>query len=97
MFYILFYKSVDNYFARRAEFRDAHLNYADDYVKRGELILGGALEEPVDSAVLVFKGESISIVEEFAKNDPYVINGLIVEWIVRPWNVAVGDSRFLKK
>jgi len=95
MYYILTYKTVENYVERRAEFRDAHLKYADEYVKRGELILGGALEEPVDSAVLVFKGESTSIAEDFAKNDPYVKNGLIVEWTVRPWNVVVGDSRFL--
>ncbi|OGU13031.1 MAG: hypothetical protein A2X61_03450 [Ignavibacteria bacterium GWB2_35_12] len=92
MHYILFYKTVDNYVQRRAEFRDAHLKYANEFVKRGELVLGGALEEPLDSAILVFKGESQSVAEEFAKNDPYVKNRLIVEWTVRPWNVVVGSK-----
>jgi uncharacterized protein YciI len=90
MYYILFYKTVDNYVEKRAEFRDEHLKYASEFLKRRELILGGALEDPVDSAVLIFKGESPSVAEEFARNDPYVKNGLITEWSVRKWNVVVG-------
>jgi hypothetical protein len=52
--------------------------------------MAGALAEPADNAVLVFKGDKPSIAEEFAKNDPYVINGLITEWKVRPWTVVIG-------
>ncbi|TAL68096.1 MAG: hypothetical protein EPN82_11895 [Bacteroidetes bacterium] len=92
MYYVLNYKTVDNYVAMRAQFRDQHLNYAAEFVKRGELVLGGALEEPVDSAVLIFKGESPAVAKEFAKNDPYVKNGLIVEWTVRKWNVVLGSK-----
>ena len=33
-----------------------------------------------------------TIAEEFAKNDPYVKNGLITEWSVRPWTVVVGGK-----
>jgi len=32
-------------------------------------------------------------VENFARNDPYVTAGLIVEWSVRPWTVAKGGDR----
>ncbi|MBI5324967.1 MAG: YciI family protein [Ignavibacteriae bacterium] len=92
MYYILTYKTVDQYVARRDQFRDAHLSYAAEYVKRGELLLGGALDEPVDSAVLIFQGETPSVAEEFAKNDPYVRNGLITQWTVRKWNVVVGSK-----
>ena len=49
-----------------------------------------ALAEPADSAVLVFKGEKPRVAEEFARNDPYVKNGLILEWKVRPWTVVIG-------
>jgi uncharacterized protein YciI len=52
--------------------------------------MAGALAEPADSALLVFKGESPRVAEAFAKNDPYVKNGLIVEWKVRPWTVVIG-------
>jgi uncharacterized protein len=90
MYYILFYKTVKDYIERRAPLRDAHLAYANASHARGELYIAGALAEPADSAVLVFKGENPSVAEEFAKNDPYVLNGLILEWSVRPWNVVIG-------
>jgi uncharacterized protein YciI len=90
MYYILFYKTVDNYVERRKPFREEHLAYANAAHERGELVMAGALAEPVDSAVLVFKGEDASNAEGFARNDPYVKNGLITEWQVRPWSVVIG-------
>lgn len=90
MYYILFYKTIKDYLEKRAPLRDAHLAYANASHERGELFIAGALTEPADGAVLVFKGDSPAAAEEFAKNDPYVLNGLIIEWKVRPWSVAVG-------
>jgi len=90
MYYILFYKTVENYLERRVSFREKHLAYAKASHQRGELFIAGALADPADGAVLVFKGENSSAAEEFAKNDPYVLNGLITEWKVRPWTVVIG-------
>lgn len=90
MYYILFYKTVDDYITRRAQYRDEHLKLANAARERGELFMAGALAEPPDSAILVFKGDSPKIAEDFARNDPYVLNGLIVEWKVRPWTVVIG-------
>lgn len=90
MYFILFYKTVDHYVERRAPFREKHLAYANASNARGELFLAGALDYPADSAVLVFKGESPKVAEEFAKNDPYVLNRLIKEWYVRSWIVVIG-------
>lgn len=90
MYYILLYKTVENYVERRAPYRDAHLAYANAAHERGELVMAGALDEPADSAVLVFKGEGPSAAEKFAQNDPYVKDGLITEWKVRPWTVVIG-------
>jgi uncharacterized protein YciI len=39
----------------------------------------------------VFKGESSAAAEEFARNDPYVMNGLVKRWTVRPWMTIVGE------
>lgn len=91
MYYILFYKTIDNYIEKRAPFRAEHIRFAQDVQKSGALVMAGALEEPADQAVLVFKGDSPKVAENFAKNDPYVINGLISEWSVRPWNVVIGN------
>jgi uncharacterized protein YciI len=90
MYYMLFYYTVDNYVERRAPFREQHVAYANAAHARGELVMGGALAEPADSAVLVFQGEDASVAEAFACNDPYVVNGLITAWSVRPWMVVIG-------
>ena len=97
MYYLLFYEPVDNYVEKRAPFRQVHLNYAQEAVDRGHLVLGGALADPADQAVLVFKGEGPDNAENFAKNDPYVVNGIIAHWHIRPWTVVVGDPLIFDK
>ncbi len=88
--YILFYDFVDDYLERRAEFRNEHLALAWRASERGEVVLGGALTNPVDGAVVIFKGESPAVAEEFVKADPYVANGLVKRWHVREWTTVVG-------
>ncbi len=90
MYYALFYKTVDNYIERRAPYRNEHLAYATAAHERGEMVMGGAFDEPVDGALLVFKGDTPAVAEDFAKNDPYVKSGCIIEWNVRPWVVVIG-------
>ncbi len=90
--YLLFYEVVDDYVALRAPHRDAHLAYARAAVDRGELFLGGALAEPPDGAVLVFRGDTPESAERFARADPYVVNGLVSAWRVRPWVTVVGHD-----
>jgi len=91
MHYLLFYEIADDYVARRAEFRNAHLTLGWQAFERGELVLGGALAHPVDGAVLLFNGESADVAEKFARADPYVTNGLVKCWTVREWTTVVGE------
>lgn len=91
MHFLLFYDLMADYLERRVEYRNEHLKLAWESSVRGELILGGALADPVDGAILLFKADAASIAEEFAKNDPYVRNGLVTSWHVRQWMTAVGD------
>lgn len=92
MHHILFYDVVDDYVERRAQFREAHLKLAREAHGRGELVLAGALADPVDGAILLFRGESPETAEAFAKVDPYVINGLVKAWRVRKWTTIIGDE-----
>lgn len=69
MHYLLFYDTVPEYADRRLPFRSAHLTHARAAVERGELVLGGALDDPTDGAVLLFRGESPEAAEAFARND----------------------------
>ena len=90
MHYQLIYELVDDYLSRRDAFRAEHLALAQAATERGELVLAGALAEPADQAVLVFEGDSPEAAESFARADPYVKNGLVRLWRVRPWRVVVG-------
>lgn len=90
MHYLLFYEVVDDYVTRRAPFRSAHLALAREAVARGELVLGGAFANPPDGAVLLFRGSSPAVAEAFARQDPYVTNGLVARWYVREWTTVVG-------
>ena len=92
MYFMLFYDYVDNVVERRAPFRDAHLRLAKEWVGRGELFLGGAFADPVDGAAIVFEAENRERVEEFVRSDPYVANGIVTKWRIRPWTVVVGAA-----
>ncbi len=92
MHYLLLYDVVDDYVARRGEYRDEHLRKAWAACERGEMLLGGALADPADGAVLLFQGDSPAAAEAFAKADPYVVHGLVTRWRVRPWTTVVGDT-----
>jgi uncharacterized protein YciI len=89
--FLLFYEGASDYLERRRLFRTAHLRHAWDAAERGELVVAGALADPVDGAVLMFHGEDSSAAERFARADPYVTNGLVERWRVREWTTVVGD------
>jgi uncharacterized protein YciI len=91
-YFALMYEVVDDFAARRAPFRNEHLRLAGEAHSRGEIVLAGALAEPADAALIIFHGVDKSTAEQFARKDPYVTNGLVKKWTVRPWNVVVGQA-----
>jgi uncharacterized protein YciI len=92
VYWILFYDVVDDYVERRRPLRAGHLERARQAYERGDLVMAGALADPADGAVLVFRGPSAAAAEQFATEDPYVIEGLVTSWRVRQWTVVVGDG-----
>jgi uncharacterized protein YciI len=91
-YFALFYEVIDDFVARRAAFREEHLRLARQAHARGEVVLAGALADPADRALIVFRSNDKSVAEDFARKDPYVFNGLVKRWEVRPWNVVVGNQ-----
>ena len=91
-YYLLEYALIDDYLARRTAFRDEHLALAREAHRCGDLILAGALAEPPDRAVLVWRTDDRSVVERFIDGDPYVRNGLVTSWTIRPWTVVIGEA-----
>ncbi len=91
-YFALFYSVVDDFLSRRAPYRAEHLRLASEAHRRGELVLAGALGDPADRALLVFRASDSSVAETFARKDPYVVNGLVTTWEVRPWAVVIGNE-----
>ncbi|GIV70118.1 YciI-like protein [Caldilinea sp.] len=90
MHYLLFYDYVEDILERRTPYRAEHLALAQAAHERGELLMVGALAEPVDGAVFVFKADGPEPIEAFVRNDPYVKHGLVTAWRIRPWTVVIG-------
>jgi uncharacterized protein YciI len=91
MYFALLYETVDDYLQRRQAHRDEHLALASRAHRDGRLLLAGAFQ-PADGALLVFRADSPSSVEEFVRDDPYVKNGLVKSWRIREWTVVIGDD-----
>jgi uncharacterized protein YciI len=54
------------------------------------LLLAGAVADPPTSALLVWSVDDPTLIERFVAADPYVRQGLVAEWRIRPWQVVVG-------
>jgi uncharacterized protein YciI len=91
-YFALMYEVVDDFVARRAPFRSEHLRLAGESHARGEIVLAGALADPADTALIIFRCADKSTAEDFVRRDPYVVNGLVKKWTVRPWTVVVGQN-----
>ena len=90
-YFALIYYLVEDYLLRRTAFRENHLQLAREANSKGDLVMAGAFSDPSDRALLVFHVNNQSVIEEFIRNDPYVENGLVVRWEIRPWKVVIGN------
>ncbi len=89
--FLLIYDLAPDYLQRRAQHRDAHLALAWKAADAGELLLGGALEEPTEQAFLLFRGSREAALR-FAAADPYVKHGLVKTFKVKQWNTVAGPA-----
>jgi uncharacterized protein YciI len=92
-YYALFYDVVDNFAEQRMPFREPHLKLVRDAHERGQIAMAGALGDPPSAALLVFRVDDPATAEDFARNDPYVQQGLVTGWRVKPWNVVIGGPQ----
>jgi len=89
---LLEYQLSHDFLERRGSVREQHLAVLQAAADRGELVLAGALAEPADRSVLVFATDDVSVVERVVREDPYLEEGLVTAWSVRPWTVVVGSA-----
>ena len=92
MHYLLHYELIDKFLEKRVPFRTEHLERVRRAHDGGNLVLAGALSDPADAALLVFRGDSPAAAEDFVASDPYVLNGLVKSWRIRKWMTVIGDD-----
>jgi uncharacterized protein YciI len=97
MHYLLFYDYVADYEQKRAPLRATHLELVRKAHERGDLVIAGALGHPYRGGVLLFRGTSPQPAETFAKADPYVVEGVVIHWEVKPWLTVIGDGAQMPK
>jgi uncharacterized protein YciI len=90
VYFALFYDYVPDVLEKRTPHRPEHLALATAAHAAGRLVLAGAFDPPSDGALFLFKAESAADVEDFVRQDPYVKNGVVTGWRVKPWNVVIG-------
>ncbi|KFM26483.1 hypothetical protein F751_2701 [Auxenochlorella protothecoides] len=91
-YHVLQYKFVPDMETKRAPVRQAHLDYLKNLADEKKLAMGGALVEPLDSSLLIFRNISKEEVEKIAVEDPYTKGDLVAEWTVRRYMRVVGDA-----
>ena len=89
MYYLLFYHTINDYVEKRKPYRSEHLKLLSAELEKNHVVLGGALTDPANQAVIVWQVDDKKIIEDFVANDPYVKNGLISEYEIRSWNVVI--------
>jgi uncharacterized protein len=85
-FFVTSCKSIDEIKSKHAATIAAHLARSNDLHKKGTLLMAGAFldnpDEPV-STMGIFASKEAA--EEYAKGDPFVLNGLVTKWYIREW------------
>jgi hypothetical protein len=89
-YFALVYQVAPDFAEKRGPYREPHLAKVFEAHRRGELIHGGALGDPPERALLIFRADDRTTAERFAETDPYVTSGLVANWEVQPWTIVCG-------
>jgi uncharacterized protein YciI len=86
--YVVFYESADNVASRVPAHYAAHRARWTEFQGRGALLMIGPFANAQhDGAMAIFTTREAA--EEFARGDPFVINGVVRSWQIREWDEAL--------
>ena len=89
MKYILIYDSADDVAQTAPVHFAAHRARWKDFQADGTLLLIGPYSDQ-SGALAVFTTRAAA--EEFARSDPFVLNGVVRAWSVKEWAEALGGG-----
>jgi uncharacterized protein YciI len=85
-FFETFYDSLDDAIARAPDAVAAHRSRSQELHARGTLLMSGAFlnnqEEKLRTMAVLTTREAA---EEYARGDPFVLNGMVSRWYIREW------------
>jgi uncharacterized protein len=85
MKYVLFYDSADDVLSKAPAHYEAHVARLNEFRERGTLLEVGLFGDPQnEGSMSIFTTREAA--EEFAREDPFVLNGVVRSWHVREWD-----------
>lgn len=85
MKYVMTYRAVEDFLPLARHNYPAHSARVEEFARRGDLLMVGTFDEPMNGEAMgVFTTREAA--EEFIAGDPFVLNGVVASWAVRPWN-----------
>lgn len=92
--FLLEYEFVDGMLERIPATRPQHLDYMEPFVEKGNVLAIGTLVPKVDRGIVIIRASSLEDAEDIARSDPYVKDGLVMNWKVTEWMVIAGNKLF---
>jgi uncharacterized protein YciI len=87
MKFVLFYESADDLHEKAPVHMPAHSARGQEFHDRGVLVAYGPFGNPqAEGSMAVFTTRDAA--EEFARGDPFVLNGVVRNWEIREWEEA---------
>jgi uncharacterized protein len=83
--YVLLYESADDVMAKAPEHFPAHSARIAEFHGRGDLLMVGTFGDPqAQGSMAIFASREAA--EEFVRDDPFVLHGVVRRWEIRDWN-----------
>jgi uncharacterized protein YciI len=91
MKYVLFYESADDVASKAPVHFPAHRARLEESHRAGTLLMVGTFANPQEEGSMSIFATRESA-EEFARGDPFVLNGVVKSWQIREWNEILGGE-----
>ena len=87
--FVLLYESADDVLSKAPPHFPAHRARLEEFHARGDLLLVGTFGDPQnEGSMAVFASREAA--EEFARDDPFILNGVVRAWQIREWHEVLG-------
>ena len=85
MKYVLFYESGADVASNAPPLFPAHRARLDEFHARGSLVMVGTFEDAqANGSMAIFTSREAA--QGFARDDPFVVHGVVARWRVLEWN-----------